>query len=212
MKNKIRFTRDSKLSVLSTVIIVLVFNLFFYRKMPDMVPSHWNFAGEVDGYTDKFQAFISMPMAMVLLTIFLNFMLDNDPKNRSQKNMAITLGRITMPCVLILVLAMQAIFGLGKEVNVNLIVNLLLGLLFIAIGNYLPKAKRNYVVGIRLPWTLNSDENWNRTHRLGGLTFILAGILFILNIFINKEYIVYISLSLFLIPSIYSFYLYTKGI
>lgn len=126
--------------------------------------------------------------------------------------MAITIGKISMPGILLLIMVLQTVFGLGMEFDVNLVVNFLLGILFIAIGNYLPKAKRNYTVGIKLPWTLNSDENWNKTHRLGGILFILAGILFIANIFISSEIIVYIMIFTFILPAIYSFYLYTKGI
>ncbi len=212
MKNKIRFTKTSKISVIVSILIVIIFNLTFYSKMPDMVPNHWNFNGEVDGYTTKFNGFILLPIALVLSGIFLNFMLDNDPKNKNQKNMAITIGKISMPGILLLIMVLQTVFGLGIEFDVNLVVNFLLGILFIAIGNYLPKAKRNYTVGIKLPWTLNSDENWNKTHRLGGILFILAGILFIANIFISSEIIVYIMIFTFILPAIYSFYLYTKGI
>lgn len=212
MKNKIRFTKISKISVILSILIVIIFNLTFYSKMPDMVPNHWNFDGEVDGYTTKFNGFILLPIALVLSGIFLNFMLDNDPKNKNQKNMAITIGKISMPGILLLIMVLQTVFGLGMEFDVNLVVNFLLGILFIAIGNYLPKAKRNYTVGIKLPWTLNSDENWNKTHRLGGILFILAGILFIANIFISSEIVVYIMIFTFILPAIYSFYLYTKGI
>lgn len=212
MKNKIRFTKTSKISVIVSILIVIIFNLIFYSKMPDMVPNHWNIDGEVDGYTTKFNGFILLPIILVLSGIFLNFMLDNDPKNKNQKNMAITIGKIAMPGILLLIMVLQTVFGLGMEFDVNLVVNFLLGILFIAIGNYLPKAKRNYTVGIKLPWTLNSDENWNKTHRLGGILFILAGILFIANIFISSEIIVYIMILTFILPAIYSFYLYTKGI
>lgn len=212
MKNKIRFTKTSKISVIVSILIVIIFNLIFYSKMPDMVPNHWNIDGEVDGYTTKFNGFILLPIILVLSGIFLNFMLDNDPKNKNQKNMAITIGKIAMPGILLLIMVLQTVFGLGMEFDVNLVVNFLLGILFIAIGNYLPKAKRNYTVGIKLPWTLNSDENWNKTHRLGGILFILAGILFIANIFISSEIVVYIMILTFILPAIYSFYLYTKGI
>ncbi len=212
MKNKIRFTKTSKISVIVSILIVIIFNLIFYTKMPDMVPNHWNIDGEVDGYTTKFNGFILLPIILVLSGIFLNFMLDNDPKNKNQKNMAITIGKIAMPGILLLIMVLQTVFGLGMEFDVNLVVNFLLGILFIAIGNYLPKAKRNYTVGIKLPWTLNSDENWNKTHRLGGILFILAGMLFIANIFISSEIVVYIMILTFILPAIYSFYLYTKGI
>lgn len=212
MKNKIRFTMTSKLSVLISIIIVIIFNVLFYKKMPDMIPIHWNFAGEVDRYADKFNAYVTTPILLVLAGIFMNFMLDNDPKNKTQKNMAITIGKISIPGIIFFIFMIQTIYGLGKEININLITNMLLGVLFIALGNYLPKAKRNYVVGIRVPWTLNSDENWNRTHRLGGIVYIIAGLMFMINVFLNSEFLIFLIIFLFTSPIIYSFYLYTKGI
>ncbi|MFB0972796.1 MAG: SdpI family protein [Neofamilia sp.] len=212
MKNKIRFTMTSKLSVLISIIIVIIFNVLFYKKMPDMIPVHWNFAGEVDRYADKFNAYVTTPILLVLAGIFMNFMLDNDPKNKTQKNMAITIGKISIPGIIFFIFMIQTIYGLVKEININLITNMLLGVLFIALGNYLPKAKRNYVVGIRVPWTLNSDENWNRTHRLGGIVYIIAGLMFMINVFLNSEFLIFLIIFLFTSPIIYSFYLYTKGI
>lgn len=212
MKNKIRFTMTSKLSVLISIIIVIIFNVLFYKKMPDMIPVHWNFAGEVDRYADKFNAYVTTPILLVLAGIFMNFMLDNDPKNKTQKNMAITIGKISIPGIIFFIFMIQTIYGLGKEININLITNMLLGVLFIALGNYLPKAKRNYVVGIRVPWTLNSDENWNRTHRLGGIVYIITGLMFMINVFLNSEFLIFLIIFLFTSPIIYSFYLYTKGI
>ncbi|NLW41967.1 MAG: DUF1648 domain-containing protein [Tissierellia bacterium] len=212
MKNKIRFTKESKLSVLASIIIGVAFYTLFYNKMPDIIPTHWNFSGEIDGYSEKFNAFVLIPAGMVGANIFLNFMLDNDPKNRTQKNKAITIGKISMPVILLFILTIQTIFGLGREVKVNLLVDILMGVLFIAIGNYLPKAKRNYVVGIKVPWTLNSDENWNRTHRFGGVVYIIGGFLFIINSFINSSIIVFLTIGALFLPIIYSFYLYTKGI
>lgn len=212
MKNKIRFTMTSKLSVLISIIIVIIFNVLFYKKMPDMIPVHWNFAGEVDRYADKFNAYVTTPILLVLAGIFMNFMLDNDPKNKTQKNMAITIGKISIPGIIFFIFMIQTIYGLGKEININLITNMLLGVLFIALGNYLPKAKRNYLVGIRVPWTLNSDENWNRTHRLGGIVYIIAGLMFMINVFLNSEFLIFLIIFLFTSPIIYSFYLYTKGI
>ena len=77
----------------------------------------------------------------------------------------------------------------------------------------MPKTKRNYTVGIKLPWTLNSDENWNKTHRLAGYFFILGGIFFLLTPFIGNEYLIFLTFMIIgIIPAIYSFYLYKNGV
>lgn len=67
--------------------------------------------------------------------------------------------------------------------NIGLVVNILVGAVFIIVGNYLPKNKQNYSVGIKLPWTLDDEENWNKTNRLSGYLFIISGFVFIVNVF-----------------------------
>src|SRR5699024_6732711 len=91
-----------------------------------------------------------------------------------------------IPVVSLIVNGMVFLTALQIEVNVSIAVSALVGIIFIIIGNYLPKLQQNYTAGIKLPWTLNSTENWNRTHRLGGKTFIISGILLILCGFLGE--------------------------
>ncbi len=66
--------------------------------------------------------------------------------------------------------------ALGAELDLTRIVFVGTGVLFVVIGNYLPKVRPNYMMGIRTPWTLTSDVAWTRTHRLGGRVFVIEGI------------------------------------
>ena len=91
----------------------------------------------------------------------------------------------------------------------------LFGVLFIILGNYLPKTKHSYSMGIKLPWTLNSEENWNRTHRLSGFLWVIGGALFLMLTFFgwwNLYVLLGIILAMTLIPTVYSYLLYRKGI
>lgn len=213
MKNKFRFRKNSKISIIASLVILIIFNVLFYNKMPDQLPTHWNFQGQADDYSSKFQAMVMIQGFLVLMNLFLCFMLDNDPKNERQNNFLMTLTKLSMPIMMIVIYVITILAGLGREVNTSVIISLLMGVLFIAIGNYMPKVKRNYTVGIKLPWTLNSDENWRRTHRLGGLCFILMGLCFFATPFVKSELIIFIPIAIVLIlPMIYSYYLYTKGI
>lgn len=181
--------------------------------MPDQLPTHWNFQGQADDYSSKFQAMVMIQGFLVLMNLFLCFMLDNDPKNERQNNFLMTLTKLSMPIMMIVIYVITILAGLGRGVNTSVIISLLMGILFIAIGNYMPKVKRNYTVGIKLPWTLNSDENWRRTHRLGGICFILMGLCFFATPFVKSELIIFIPIAIVLVlPMIYSYYLYTKGI
>ncbi|WP_411355245.1 SdpI family protein [Peptoniphilus harei] len=213
MKNKFRLRKSSIISIFASILILIIFNILFYDKMPAELPTHWNCQGQADDYSSKFDAMVLTHGFLVVMNIFACFMLDNDPRNKKQKNFLMTLSKLAMPAIMIVVYTITVMVGLGRDVNVSVIIPLFVGLLFIAIGNYLPKTRRNYTMGIKLPWTLNSDENWRRTHRLGGICFIGIGLSLIISIFFKSEVIFLAALIIGgLIPAFYSYYLYTKGI
>lgn len=113
------------------------------------------------------------------------------------------------------VITCMTIYGLalGMELDIGVIVNIMVGIMFIILGNYVHKVKQNYTVGMKLPWTLNSEENWNRTNRMTGWILILSGLLFLMNSLLLKTEIVFaVILLVILVPMIYSFILYKKGI
>lgn len=98
-------------------------------------------------------------------------------------------------------------------INVPLIISLIVGIVLLIVGNYLPKCKRNYTIGIKLPWTLDSDENWNRTHRLAGYVWTVGSILCILAALFGQMMLMLpIVILMTVIPCVYSFILYRKGI
>lgn len=213
MKNKIKFKKESVISVIFSILLFALVNLLFYKKMPETLPTHWGFNNKIDGYSSKFTTLITTPLLLIFLNIFSCFMLDNDPKNKDKNNFVITIGKATIPLVMLITFVISVFYGLGKEINVMVIISIFVGFLLILIGNYLPKTKRNYTVGIKLPWTLNSDENWNKTHRLAGYFFILGGIFFLFTPFIGNEYLIFLTFMIIgIIPAIYSFYLYKNGV
>lgn len=79
-----------------------------------------------------------------------------------------------------------AFHALDKAISITLVVPVLLGLLLIVVGNYLPKNRQNYTIGLKLPWTLDDPDNWNKTHRLAGYLYILAGLVLIGGAFLSR--------------------------
>ena len=113
------------------------------------------------------------------------------------------------------VITCMSIYGLalGMDIDIGVIVNIMVGIMFIILGNYVHKVKQNYTVGMKLPWTLNSEENWNRTNRMTGWILILSGLLFLMNsLLLKTEIVLTVILLVILVPMIYSFILYKKGI
>ena len=103
--------------------------------------------------------------------------------------------------------------ALGINVNITLLTYLIIGLMLLVIGNYLAKTKQNYSAGIRIPWTLSSEENWNRTHRVSSRLFIFCGLAMIANGFLDSKILLFFIMAvLIVIPYAYSFFLFKKGI
>ena len=85
-----------------------------------------------------------------------------------------------VPVISLLANCSTYLIALGVDFSIEIFISALIGVFFIVLGNYMPKLQQNYTIGIKLPWTLNSEENWNRTHRLGGKLYIVMGIAMIL--------------------------------
>ena len=125
-----------------------------------------------------------------------------------------------VPVISIAVNGLTYLLALGMDIDIVSIIFALVGIVFIALGNYMPKLQQNYTVGIKLPWTLNSIENWNRTHRLGGKLFILGGFLLIIDGFcgrlLGENFVLAAMLGIILVCSVipmgYSFWLFKKGV
>jgi uncharacterized membrane protein len=104
--------------------------------------------------------------------------------------------------------------GLGYRVNMDWIANIGLGLLFIILGNYMPKVKTNYFIGIRTPWTLANETVWARTHRFGGKVFFIGGIIMIASAFapssIRTVLLIASIVCIAIVPMVYSYAVYRK--
>lgn len=141
------------------------------------VPIHWNVQGEVDGYGSKFWGLMLMPLmntGIVLLFIAIP-RLEPRRQNLLRSMKAYTrFWAAFLVFMLVLHLALVAA-TLGYGARIELLVPIMVGVLFIVIGNYMGKIRSNFMMGIRTPWTLTSELAWNKTHRLGGKLFMLTG-------------------------------------
>jgi len=152
-----------------------------WRDAPDRIPVHWNLQQQVDRYGGRFEGLLGLPLVALGLYLLLRFVPRIDP---GRANYAAFLGAFTT-LRLVLVAFLAALYGIihlwirGIEVRLNTVMPLLMGALFIVIGNLLGKLRPNWFVGIRTPWTLSSKDAWVRAHRAGGWVFIAAGLAFL---------------------------------
>lgn len=186
-----------------------------YAKLPEQVPTHWNFAGEIDGYSSRAFAGFGIPLLLAAINAAVHLAMNNDPRRRNIARPVALLAKWTVPAVGLLVVPMSLLAGLGREVPMSTLVPAAVGLLVMAIGNYMPKTRRSYTVGIRLPWTLDSEENWRRTHRVAGVCYVLGGLcMFVSALAFPAHAWMGLSalLALALVPFVYSFLLYKRGV
>ena len=207
--------KENRKTMILTCLLCLLpmaLGLYFYKELPDQMPIHWNTAGEVDGYAPKTLAVFGFPVFFAALELLMFFVILNDPKKQNQSEIMRQLGFWSLPVVGMIVYPMTIFSGIGYDLPVTTIAMLLCGVILIVVGNYMPKAKQNYTVGIKLPWTLHDTENWNKTHRLAGFLWVIGGILFLVAAFLPGGAILTVAIAvvIVLIPTVYSYLLYRK--
>ena len=212
-------TRLTTIIVLVIIIGITVAGAVLWDQLPDPMASHWNENDQVDGYMAKIWGVYMMPL--VTLGLFLIFLVipqidplkANIAQFRETFNLFITIIVAFMAYVHVLTLRWNLGYtdwGIGKAMLPAM------GLLFIVIGSMLRKAKRNWFIGIRTPWTLSSDSVWDEIHRLGGILFMLSGVIAIIGGFFGGAVafwsimIPIFGTSIFLV--VYSYVLYQREV
>ena len=209
--------RDKRTLILTTLVCLLpmLIGALVYDRLPETMVTHWNVSGEPDGFSSRAFAVFGLPALIAGINLLLYFALNADPKRGNMSSALVGITRWICPVVSVLAGGLTLAWGLGYELRIERIVPIFVGLMFIIVGNYLPKTKQSYTMGIKLPWTLASEENWNRTHRLAGFLWVIGGILLILLTllrFWNTWTFLLVVIPMSVVPMIYSYLLYRKGI
>lgn len=176
------------------------------------MPMHWNAQGEVDGTAGKAFSVFGLPLILLAFQWICVLGTSVDPKQNNHPKKVLALVFWIIPLISVVLELIVYATALGKEINVNVALPMIMGIMFVFIGNYLPKCKQNYTIGIKIPWTLNNEENWNKTHRLAGILWVVCGILIILTGFLGNALILFpVVLVMVIVPIIYSYILHRKG-
>ena len=207
--------KNLKTIIISSIVTILpmLAGFVLWNKLPEKLPTHWNFEGVIDGWSSKPFAVICIPLIMLGFHLICTVATSVDPKNKNFNTRIF--GLVLWICPILSVLCSVATYAaaLGFDVKVEFIIPLFMGVLFLIIGNYLPKCKQNYTIGIKIPWTLNDEENWNKTHRLAGFIWTLGSVVIIVGAFFKNAvvYTTFIPIAVMVIvPMIYSYIYYRK--
>ncbi len=206
---------NKRTSILTTMVCLLpiIMAIILYPQLPDTVAIHWDANGNVNGTASKFVATIILPGGLLLLSLFMPVLMKIDPKYDNMGEKIKTVVCWIIPIISVVCSGITLSNAMGKSVPVQVIVPMLLGVIFIIIGNYLPKTKQTYTVGIRIPWTLDNEDNWNKTHRLAGFVWVVGGVVVFASSFTElRVWIITISIAVMVIvPTVYSFLHYKKS-
>jgi uncharacterized membrane protein len=213
----INFVKKNKWKIIISSLVTLlpiVAGLILWDKLPDMVPSHWGPTGEVDAYSSKEFFVFGLPLLMLGLNLLCTIAAGLDPKNKNHEGKPLILVYALIPALTILLSVATYFAAFELPIPVLNIVIAAFGLMIVVIGNYLPKCKPSYTIGIKISWTLNSEKNWVATHRMAGKLWVIAGALIILTALLPAKLIIWffipILLASVIVPFVYSYIYYKK--
>jgi len=194
---------------------VIVLGLVLLPRFPENIATHWNERGEADGYGSTFMGIWFLPLMTIGLVLLLLGIPKIDPlrKNfetfRKEYNLFILLFVIFFVYLQVLTL----LFNLGYRFNMLALMMPAFGGFFYYVGMLMEKAKRNYFIGIRTPWTLADDQVWDETHRAGAKGFKISGIVTVLGVFFPSLAIFFMMvpiLGVSIYTIVYSYVVYRR--
>jgi len=168
--------------------VIMAIGLF--QIMPDRMITHWGIDGQPNGWMSKFWGLAMFPLINIFMLGVYFFVPKFEPKKDNLAHFRNDYDELILWIfgVLNYIFVLSYLYNLGFVFDMGKMIMPGLGVLYIAIGRILPKAKQNYMVGIRTPWTLSSEVVWNKTHRLGGKLFIASGVVSLLAVWLPNKW------------------------
>lgn len=165
--------------MLAAIAATWIASWFFYSRFPAEVPIHWNMAGQPDDWSGPAFAAFFFPAVVTGIYLLMTLLPLADPQKDRYREFGRPYGilRLSIVGFMAAIYFVSSFAGIGYDVRIDLVVPLGVGLLFVVLGNFLPKFKKNWFVGIRTPWTLSDERVWTKTHRVAGRLFIVGGLL-----------------------------------
>ena len=198
------------------VILAIISSFYFYANFPERVPIHWNAAGEVDGYGSRAMGAFLFPG--IIIGMYLMFLsipyIDPKKKRYAEFRKVYHVFKTALVFFMVLMYFVASLNALGYNIRIEFWMPIMVGTLFILLGNYMNKIKPNWFMGIRTPWTLSSEVVWQKTHKVGGKVFMLGGAMIAFTVFAPVAYrmiIFFTAISLIVIGTvIYSYIAYRQ--
>lgn len=210
----------NKLLVLTSLLCLLpiVLSIILYTQLPAKIAIHWDSTGVADRYVSKAWASFGIPLLFLAFNIIQKMIFQRSPRYENASKFLRAFSDWAAPVLSLVLVPTTLYISMGVVVPLRNIATGILGIILVFLGNYLPKNRQNYSIGIRIPWTLHDDDNWNKTHRFAGYTYIAGGIILILSALLLRASLVptishttTVIVIVLIFPRIYSFALYRKS-
>lgn len=202
--------------ILSSIITLLpiVFGLIFWNQLPNLMPTHFGADSVADGFGSKAFAVFGLPLLLLVTQFICVFFTLRDQKQRNQSQKALSMVFWIIPAISLATTGSMYRFALDGNFQFSVVLALPLSVMFLLLGNYLPKVKQNNTLGIKISWTLNNEENWNKTHRFTGKVWVIGGILMLLSLFLPAQVMIWFALCIIVVvmvlPIAYSYHIYRQ--
>lgn len=205
--------------ILSSVVCLLpvILSIAVYNDLPPQVAIHWDIRGNADNYAPKALAAFGLPLFFMVINIIINIFFYRDVKRNNIPRALRTFVEWLIPATSLVIVPVMLLAAIGIKIPIPMIAFVFVGIIFVVFGYYMPKSVQNNYFGIKLPWTLSSADNWNKTHQMAGYLWVSGGITLIVMSFLSIDNTVWLTLSFTIIiilavaPIIYSYLLYRRS-
>ena len=200
--------------ILSTAVTLLpmAMGCILWDHLPETMAVHWGADGAADGFGTKHVAVFLLPAILAVMNLLCMVITAADPKQNGQNKKALNMVFWIMPLISLVACGTVYAVSMGMTLNMFMLIPLLFGALFFVIGNYLPKVKQNSTLGIKIFWTLQNEENWNKTHRFAGKLWVISGVVMLAAVFFPIKWMIAVMLVfilvIVLVPVLYSYSIY----
>lgn len=213
MATKMKWGKTDFISFI-IILIPIIITIFLYNKLPDQLATHFGTNGEANGFQGKITFLLTNALLLIGVPLLMKASRYMDPKKKNYDKFEPTydMFRVILTAFLSVMYITVLFYNLGYNVNIQMIILIGIGILFIFLGNYMSRIRFNYTIGIRTPWTLANEEVWRKTHRLAGPIWFIGGVAVIFLAFIPGS-LAFVLLMVVLaiisiIPIVYSFLLF----
>ena len=189
----------------------------YWPTLPDPMPTHWGIGGKPDAFMPKPWGVMIGPATATVLYLVLTALPYLDPRSAHWEAILKYYPVLKNAILALLAFITYLSFAAARSPNLELRSDHLvvaIGLLFVVMGNYLPKVRSNFFLGVRTPWTLSNDQVWDKTQRIAGRLMVVAGLVIVGSAWLPPAWrfgVTMASVAIFaIVPLVYSWVLYRR--